>query len=203
MSASPNRDAKTITIETTEAIFEHFKKFIKLSDELKSELTKRLKQRSFKKRELVLDANRVSKESYFITTGILRSYFLKDGKEISEYFCGANEWANSPKSFTQREEDIYYIDAIEDTEVYAISVRDLVYLFDNFPEMERYARLSMGSTFGHLLDRITSMRFTSAKERYDHFQRTYADIYHRIPLGMIASYLGVTQETLSRIRARK
>jgi len=53
------------------------------------------------------------------------------------------------------------------------------------------------------MERISSMRFTSAKERYHHFQDIYADIYHRIPLGMVASYLGITQETLSRIRAEK
>ena len=152
---------------------------------------------------MVLNADRVCKESYFINKGLLRTYFLKDGKEISEYFCSANEWVNSPKSFMQQKKDIYYIDAIEDTEAYLINVNDLVYLFDNFPEMERYARLSMGSVFGHLMERITSMRFTSATEKYDHFRSTYADIYHRIPLGMVASYLGITQETLSRIRAKK
>jgi hypothetical protein len=69
--------------------------------------------------------------------------------------------------------------------------------------MERYARLSMGSVFGHFMERIISMRFTAAKEKYDHFRKTYSDIYHRIPLGMVASYLGITQETLSRIRAEK
>ena len=103
----------------------------------------------------------------------------------------------------QREKDIYYIDAIENTKAYYINVNDLVYLFDNFPEMERYGRLSMGTVFGHFMERITSMRFTSAKERYNHFQKTYSNIYHRIPLGMVASYLGITQETLSRIRAEK
>lgn len=190
-------------IETTENIFEHFEKYIELSDNLKSELTKRLRPRVFQKGELVLDANRICTESYFINKGILRTYFLKDGKEISEYFCGINEWVNSPKSFMQRKKDIYYIDAIENTEAYFINVKDLVYLFDNFPEMERYARLSMGSVFGHLMERITSMRFTSAKERYSHFRKTYFDIYHRIPLGMVASYLGIAQETLSRIRAEK
>ena len=69
--------------------------------------------------------------------------------------------------------------------------------------MERYARLSMGSVFEHLMERIVSMRFTSAKERYLHFKEVYADIYPRIPLKMVASYLGITQETLSRIRAEK
>jgi len=170
---------------------------------LKSELSKRIKPIVFQKGELVLDANNISKKSYFINKGILRTYFIKDGKEISEYFSGIDEWVNSPKSFMQREKDIYYIDAIENTEAYFINVNDLVYLFDNFPEMERYARLSMGTVFGHFMERITSMRFTSAKERYNHFQKTYSHIYHRIPLGMVASYLGITQETLSRIRAEK
>lgn len=189
--------------EITENILEHFEKFIPLSENLKSELTKRLNYIVFKKGEIVLNANQVCTESYFINKGILRTYFLKDGKEISEYFCGIDEWVNSPKSFMQRKKDIYYIDAIENTDAYFINVNDLVYLFDNFPEMERYARLSMGSVFGHFMERITSMRFTSAKERYTHFQKTYSDIYHRIPLGMVASYLGITQETLSRIRAEK
>ena len=150
-----------------------------------------------------MDANQICKESYFIRKGILRAYFLKDGKEISEFFSSTNEWVNSPKSFMQRIPDIYYIDAIENTTTFALNVNDLVFLFDNFPEMERYARLSMGSVFGHLMERIASMRFTSAKERYLHFMEVYADIYPRIPLGMVASYLGITQETLSRLRAEK
>ena len=161
----------------------------------------RLKLETFKKGELLLDADRVCKESYFIQKGILRTYFLKDGKEISEFFCGVNEWVNSPKSFMQRTKDIYYIDAIEDTFAFSLNVNDLVFLFDHFPEMERYARLSMGTVFGHLMERIVSMRFTTAKERYDHFKRVYANIYPRIPLGMVATYLGIAQETLSRIRA--
>ena len=140
---------------------------------------------------------------YFIKSGLLRTYFLKDGKEISEYFSGEHEWVNSPKSFILQTKEMYYIDAIEDTETLVLGVEDLVFLFDHFPEMERYARLSMGSTFGHLMERIASMRFTTAKEKYDHFCTSYAAIYHRIPLGMVASYLGITQETLSRIRAKQ
>lgn len=133
----------------------------------------------------------------------MRTYFIKDGKEISEYFSSEAEWVNSPRSFMQRQLDIYYIDAIENTAVFCLHVNDLVFLFENFPEMERYSRLSMGSLFGHLIERITSLRFTTAKEKYDHFCSAYQDIYARIPLGMIAAYLGITQETLSRIRAEK
>ncbi|CAL2086536.1 Crp/Fnr family transcriptional regulator [Tenacibaculum sp. 190524A05c] len=159
--------------------------------------------KTFTKGELILNANQICTESYFIREGIVRTYFLKDGKEISEYFCSVNEWVNSPKSFMRRTTDIYFIDAIEDTVAFKLHVNDLMYLFEKFPEMERYARLSMGSVFGHLMERIASMRFTSAKERYLHFKEIYANIYPRIPLGMVATYLGITQETLSRIRSQK
>jgi CRP-like cAMP-binding protein len=158
---------------------------------------------TFKKGALVHNADTVCTKSYFIQHGILRTYFIKDGKEVSEYFSGEEEWVNSPRSFMQRQLDIYFIDAIENTDVFCLHVNDLVYLFEHFPEMERYARLSMGTVFGHFMERITSLRFTTAKEKYVHFCDTYHHIYHRIPLGMVASYLGITQETLSRVRAEK
>ena len=186
-----------------DTLFEHFEQYIKLSDELKSALNERVGFVSFKKGNLVHDADKVCTKSYFIQKGLFRTYFLKDGKEISEYFPAEDEWCNSPKSFRTRQKDIYYIDAIEDTDAFCLHVEDLVFLFNHFPEMERYARLSMGTVFGHLMERITSMRFTTAKEKYDHFIKTYHDIHHRIPLGMVASYLGIAQETLSRIRGEK
>lgn len=170
---------------------------------MKSELAARLQVRAFKKGELLHHARNICTHSYFIQKGLVRVYFIKDGKEISEYFSAENEWVNSPRSFVQQVPDIYYLDALEPTEVFCLQVKDLVYLFDNFPKMERYARLSMGTVFGHYMERITSMRFTTAKEKYQHFCQTYHDIYHRIPLGMVASYLGITQETLSRIRAEQ
>jgi hypothetical protein len=79
----------------------------------------------------------------------------------------------------------------------------MVFLFDNFPEMDRYGRLSVITLLDHLIERIASFRFTTAKEKYIHFKNTYPNIYHRIPLGMVASYLGISQETLSRLRAEK
>jgi CRP-like cAMP-binding protein len=184
-------------------IFQHFEKYIHLSDTLKCELTNRVIVVTFNKGDLVHDADKICTKSYFITKGLLRTYFLKDGKEISEYFSSENEWVNSPKSMFEQKTDIYYIDAIEKTEALCIKIDDLGFLFDHFPEMERYARLSMGTVFGHLTERIVSLRFTTAKEKYEHFCETHHGIYHRIPLGMVASYLGITQETLSRIRAGK
>ncbi|KMQ63044.1 hypothetical protein ACM46_13965 [Chryseobacterium angstadtii] len=184
-------------------VLNHFSQYIKLSETLKKELLDRLSFQTFEKGELLHDADKICTKSYFILNGLTRTYYLKDGTEISEYFSCENEWVNSPKSFIGRIKDIYFIDCLEKTETFCLKVNDLGYLFDNFPEMERYARLSMGSVFGHLMERITSQRFTTAKEKYEHFLTVYKGIYHRIPLGMTASYLGITQSTLSRLRAEK
>lgn len=188
--------------ESREKLFSHFSQYIRLSPALQADLADKIAIVHFRKGDTVHDTSRVCRESYFIRQGLLRTYYLKDGKEISEYFSAEEEWVNSPRSFMQQQLDIYSIDALENTEAYRLKVADLGYLFDHYPEMERYARLSMGSLFGHLIERITSLRFTSATEKYAHFCQAYAGLHHRIPLGMVASYLGITQETLSRIRAR-
>lgn len=190
-------------MEPMEVLFQHFEKYISLSSELRLAIAERITFVRFKKGDLVQDANKICTKSYFIHKGLFRTYFIKDAREISEYFSAENEWCNSPKSFKTRQKDIYYIEAIEDAETFCLEVNDLGYLFDNFPQMERYARLSMGTVFGHLMERIISLRFTTAKEKYDHFIQTYRDIHHRIPLGMIASYLGIAQETLSRVRGER
>jgi CRP-like cAMP-binding protein len=180
---------------------QHLQQFIPLSEPFTTELKNRVQAKTFRKGELIHQSAFVCTKSYFILTGLVRTFYLKDGQEISEYFSGEQEWVNSPKSFIERTQDIYSIDALEETHVLSIHIADLGYLFDHFPLMERYARLSMGSVFGHLHERITLLRFTTAKEKYDHFLASYQGIHHRIPLGMVASYLGITQSTLSRLRA--
>lgn len=194
---------KPLLPEHQQLFFPHFEKYIRLTAELKQELAAKTHFNEFAKGDIVHSEKRVCTESHFILSGMLRSYFIKDGKEVTEYFSAEEEWCNSPRSLFTRQPDIYNIDAIEPTTCFTIHVNDLVYLFDHFPEMERYARLSMGTLMGHLLERITSMRFTTAKEKHEHFLRVYAAIHHRIPLGMVASYLGIAQETLSRLRAEK
>jgi len=188
--------------ESKKQIVKHFEQFILVGNKLEVELLKRVSIISYKKGELIIDANKIGDKSYFILEGLTRTYSLKDSKEVIEYFSSKNEWANSPRSWRTGKPDIYYVDAIEDTEALCVKATDMLFLFTNFPELERYGRLSMITLLDHLMERIASFRFTTAKEKYLHFKNTYPDIYHRIPLGMVASYLGIAQETLSRIRAK-
>lgn len=186
-----------------ESLFRAISRYIYPSDDLKQELMTRLRQETFKKREIILRHDQVCSKSYFIEEGILRLFYVKDGREITEFFGSEGEWMNSPRSFMEQKRDFYSIDAVEKTRVLSLHVTDLICLFENFPEMEKYARMDMGSTFTHLMDRLASIRFASAKDKYEHFLQTYPTIHHRIPLGMVASYVGVAQETLSRLRGKR
>jgi len=175
-------------------------KYVNPSEDLEKELKLRLKLHTFKKRAVLHNEFQICTNSFFIQKGILRLYYLKDGKEISEYFCAENEWINSPKSFIRQEKDVYYIDAIETAEVWSLGIQDLMYLFKYYPEMETYARMDMGSSYIYLIERLAIARFSTAQEKYLHYLKTYAHIHPRIPLGMAASYIGIAQETLSRLR---
>lgn len=190
------------TIESKNQIIKHVEQFIRVNDNLKTALLNRVSPVFFKKGDIIIDAGKPGTKSYYILSGLTRTYFLKDSKEVIEYFSSENEWANSPRSWRTGKPDIYYVDAIEDTAALCIHATDMVFLFDNFPELERYGRLSMTTLLDHLIERIVSFRFTTASEKYSHFKETYPAICHRIPLGMVASYLGISQETLSRIRAK-
>ena len=77
----------------------HFQQYIEVSESLETELADRIERRVFKKGELVHNSNQVCNETFFIQKGLLRLYFVRNGKEVSEYFCSEGEWVNSPRSF--------------------------------------------------------------------------------------------------------
>ena len=190
-------------VGSKQLIIEHFERFIAVSDKLKVELLNRVTIVGYKKGEVIIHAGRICTKSYFLLEGLTKTYFMKDGKEVIEYFGSKNQWINSPRSWRTNKPDTYYVEALEDITALCINVDDMKFLFDHFPELDRYGRLSMVTLLDHLMERITSFRFTSALEKYSHFKKTYPQIHHRIPLGMVASYLGISQETLSRIRAKR
>lgn len=193
-----------VNICAMQDLIDSISQHISPSADLIAEISDRVELINFGKGETVHSASQICKNSYFIVSGLLRLYFIKpNGKEVSEFFSTGKEWINSPISFIQQKKDDYFIDAIEDTVAFSLSVENLIYLFNHFPEMERYSRLDMGSVFGGMMSRLASFRFTTAAEKYAHFCATYADIKHRIPLHMVASYMGVSQETLSRVRSKK
>lgn len=183
-----------------EDFISHFSRLITVSKELREYLLSKPIQLTVKKGEHLHTAGYICDKTFWVKKGLLRIFYLKDGKEITDGFAAEGETITSANSFMCNKPDQYYLQAIEKSELYALTYSDLMVMFDQFPEMEKFGRITMSIRYVNLLARLESYQFTSAKDKYDHFCKIHKSVLHRLPLGMVASYLGISQETLSRIR---
>ncbi len=157
---------------------------------------------SYKKGNTILQDGEVCNYLYFITTGMLRGYYYSEAKEITNWVAIENDFATSFYSFISRKRSYENVEALEESIVEALSYNKLRELYSLFPETEKVGRIILENYYLRLEERVISIQFKSAKERYDSFFENRPEVIRRAPLGCIASYLGITQETLSRIRAK-
>ena len=187
----------------TENLVAHIKKFIPVSLELEGRLEQISKPEILEKGKFLHKPHRVCEQTYYINLGLLRVFYKKDDKEITDTFSSEGEWITSIQSFMKNIPDNFYIQTLEKSELVSINMLQLEKCFTDFPEMERFGRILMSRYFVEQSERIISLQFHTAKERYDFFVKTGKDKIQRVPLGMLASHLGMTRETLSRVRAEK
>ncbi len=161
-----------------------------------------LKHKHFEKGRLLHKANEVSIELFLVRSGVLRSFYYVDGKDVTAHFALDHGVVGAADSIIRRKRSRYNIEALEDSEVFLLNYDELEAFLDKKPKLERLARRFTQLIYIDLVERIEGMTFLSAKERYDHLIDRYPDITQRVSLGHIASYLGITQETLSRVRAK-
>jgi CRP-like cAMP-binding protein len=146
---------------------------------------------------------RVCQQLYFIESGALRGHYLLKGKEITYWFAFENDFATSLHSFITRQPAVESISLLEDSELLSISKEKLDKLLARFPQLEKVLRMTYERYYLRLEERFVNAQFKTAKERYDELMQTHPRILQRAPLGAVATYLGITQETLSRIRSRR
>jgi CRP-like cAMP-binding protein len=139
---------------------------------------------------------------YFLEKGCLRGFRYEENQEVTFWFAFENSFVTSCYSFYSGKPSYENIQLLEKSVLYAVKVNDLHQLYDKYQEIERAGRLINESYYVQLEERMFSMHFKTAKERYEQFVESNPQILQRVPLGMIASYLGITQETLSRIRRK-
>jgi CRP-like cAMP-binding protein len=182
-------------------LFQDLALTITLTDTEKALLRSVLIPKSVRKGQYLLEAGDVCRHAIFVAQGCLRSYTI-DQKEVKQIFQFAIEgWAISDMySFLTDEPATYYIDAIEDSELYLMDKAGKEELLDHIPGMEKVFRLSLEKNYIANQRRSNAMLGASIEERYLSFARTYPKILQRVPQHMIASYLGVSAQTLSRLR---
>jgi CRP-like cAMP-binding protein len=131
-----------------------------------------------------------------------RIYYYKDGIDITESFAFENSLIARVESLFTGKPSKKGIQVLEDSDFIGINSPALFDLYDRFPEIERLFRKIFEAAYVDTVNRIESIQFHSAEERYRDLLKFSPDILQRVPLKHIASYLGITQVSLSRIRAR-
>lgn len=159
---------------------------------------------NFPKGKYLLKSGQICQYLYFVKSGIGKVYYLKDdGKEVIDWISDEGNLLTSVSSFLTQTPSVHYVKLMEDSELIGITYTDLEGLFSKYHEMERLGRQLTIMALVQLQNRINSMQFETAKKRYENFLVQYPNCINRISLGDLASFLGMTQVTLSRVRAQK
>lgn len=174
-----------------------------LSNECVQEFISNSKLITYRKGDTVVTEGQYSKKAYLIIKGCARAYYLKDGKDISDWFTFENQFMASIISFFSDQPSPHYVEFVEDSTVLEFTKETVDLLSNNFHGFERFISKVVTETMLGLCERLHTIQFAKAEERYQNLISIYPDITQRIPLTHIASYLGITLETLSRIRNPK
>jgi CRP-like cAMP-binding protein len=159
---------------------------------------------SIQKKKDLLVSGQVCDYLYFITKGCLRSFFI-DAKGIEHVYQIRmdNNWIGDIDSYFTRQKSKYNIEALENSYLLRIPVDRLEQLFIEIPNLERYFRILFQKAYINALNRLSSTMWDTAIDRYNEMLKEHPEIFQRVPLVHIASYLGITPESLSRIRKQK
>lgn len=160
-----------------------------------------VRERTLKKKDHFVREGEVCRSVGFIAKGCIRLYYIRDGEDITKDFNFETNFCGSHASFSMQQPSRFNIVAMEDVLLYEISRSDLYALYDKYKSFERLGRLLMERMFDRKEQREASFLLDNAEKRYEALLNAHPEITQRIPLKYIASYLGITAETLSRLRA--
>lgn len=156
---------------------------------------------NYNKGDVLLREGDIVEKQYYIYSGCLRSYYMdKQGKEHTVQFGIKDWWISDYTAFFSSSKSIMNIEVLQDAILYKMSREDKEFLYEQIPEIESFFRKKLERAFAAFQKRILSNLSQSASERYISFIKTYPDIEKHIKNYHIASYLGITTESLSRIR---
>jgi len=154
------------------------------------------------KGSLLIRQGEISRTVSFINKGLVRSYYLSDGQEINTGFIAENEYVSSYSSFLTRQPSAENIDALEDCELINLSYESMQELYLSHPIYERFGRKIAEMLYIMVSSHTTLLLTLSPEERYQTILQYQPYLIQRVPQYMIASFIGITPEHLSRIRKK-
>lgn len=156
---------------------------------------------SLRRNEHLLKAGEVCRHKVFVSSGLLRTYSLgADGSEAILQFSPELSWTLDVESYDQQTPSVYNIAAVENSEVLLWHKSDFQNLLENLPELKRYADVLIARNIYNSRHRLAAALNATPEEKYEGFIRNSPELLSRLPLRMIAAYLGISIKTLTRIR---
>jgi CRP-like cAMP-binding protein len=197
-------DKDNLLFKQIQPLLDYFQQLIPLNKDEKLLVMELFKPRLYRKRQYVLQEGDICNQFNFIVRGCLRMYKVDDKGNIHIIqFASENWWLSNIGSFHDRKPSELNIDALEDTMVLQISHENLLFLYTNASKFDRIFRVLIEKSFVSLQQRLLQTISSSAEERYQTFLHTYSDLGMRLPQTQIASFLGITPESLSRLRNKQ
>jgi CRP/FNR family transcriptional regulator, anaerobic regulatory protein len=190
-------------IPLPQSLIELFSSVGTFEPEVKSFIESKIQIRLLAKKQFLLKPGEISKSILFVEKGMLRSYYYDNDKEITNWFMKEGQLVISVNSFFNQIPCDEFIQAIEDCKVWQMRYEHYRYLLANYHSFCSIGLMLTEHYYTLSEQRLRRMRQKDAEAKYRHLLQLYPEIMNRAPLGHIASYLGITQETLSRLRAKR
>jgi len=187
-----------------EAIKKNVSRFIQFTEEEANEFTSLLRITKVKKKQFIVQPEFVCRYKSYVYKGIMRAYLVdNNGQEHTILFAIEDWWVSDFNSYFFQQPATLFVEALEDSILVQIEYKAEHQFLERVPKFEKFLRIHTQRSFAFLQKRMLSNLSKSAEERYDEFLQRYSAIAQRIPQYLLASYLGVSTEFLSRLRNGK
>lgn len=180
----------------------HLKPYTDLTEEEIKSLRQLIRKKEYSKQEMIFTAGQISQEIYFVTKGCVRLFYNADGKDRTAFFYTEGKFICAGESFTYGVPAKENYQAIEDTELYIFDKANIERMLELSPKFALIGQIATENELIACQAMIASFVTQSAEERYVDLLETHGELFQRVPQQYIASYLGVSPETLSRIKKR-
>ena len=176
--------------------------YVSLSTEEIEFISSKVDVKDYKAGHLLLQAGQYSNLAYFNIRGCVRLYYLVDGDEKTTFFYTENQFITSIRSFNENVSANHYLECIEDCTLVLMTHQAEEEILKKYPKLEAFARVSMQQELANYQDMLSSYIISNPEERYLNLLKNTPNLLQRVPLYQLATYLGITPESLSRIRKR-
>ena len=184
-------------------ILDNLSKHISLTQQEQELYLSKTEIHQYKAKTILLNAGEICKTSYFVNSGVLRSFNINDNivEHVLSFAC-SGWWISDMYSLLSQKPGNLFIQVLEDAEVVSLSKENQEILFQEIPKLERFFRILTENSLVAHQERLMDNLSLSAEERFEKFSKKYPDLMQKVPQKQIASYLGVTPEFFSKMKSK-